>query len=291
MINLCLVVIATQFSETKKREMERMLQERKRFHSTSTLASNSEPGSCYDEIIKYIAHLWRRARRKLNRIFRRNQWGQRKVVEKGISLQRKRRKKKAPPPHHSSHLHPRYHPSSLTSPQKYRMVSSVSNIVDSSLRAPRASPEVSDIDPSSSPQWPNHLVVANDISADPSSESLPLMPKAATDVTESSVAHETNLLVAPSSGVHANHLSRTPSLNRSNSGPTVRSSSSLAPPSGSYLGANPVAGTDDCEAGQTNLSMDDTGEWETCITRNITASTGYWIDITNRCQMHYFLLV
>ncbi|RWS27056.1 hypothetical protein B4U80_07638 [Leptotrombidium deliense] len=31
MINLCLVVIATQFSETKKREMERMRQERARF--------------------------------------------------------------------------------------------------------------------------------------------------------------------------------------------------------------------------------------------------------------------
>ena len=30
MINLCLVVIATQFSETKKRELERMRQERAR---------------------------------------------------------------------------------------------------------------------------------------------------------------------------------------------------------------------------------------------------------------------
>ncbi|ESO03356.1 hypothetical protein HELRODRAFT_127831, partial [Helobdella robusta] len=51
MINLCLVVIATQFSETKKREMERMQMERKRFHSSSTLASNSEPGGCYDETL------------------------------------------------------------------------------------------------------------------------------------------------------------------------------------------------------------------------------------------------
>lgn len=68
MINLCLVVIATQFSETKKREMERMRLERARFQSTSTLASstnNSEPTSCYAEIIKYIAHLWRRAKRKV----------------------------------------------------------------------------------------------------------------------------------------------------------------------------------------------------------------------------------
>lgn len=68
MINLCLVVIATQFSETKKREMERMRLERARFQSSSTLASstnNSEPTSCYAEIVKYIAHLWRRSKRRL----------------------------------------------------------------------------------------------------------------------------------------------------------------------------------------------------------------------------------
>ncbi|CAG9864964.1 unnamed protein product [Phyllotreta striolata] len=73
MINLCLVVIATQFSETKKREMERMRLERARFQSSSTLASstnNSEPTSCYAEIIKYIAHLWRRAKRKVTKKIR-----------------------------------------------------------------------------------------------------------------------------------------------------------------------------------------------------------------------------
>ncbi|XP_055634559.1 voltage-dependent T-type calcium channel subunit alpha-1G isoform X4 [Toxorhynchites rutilus septentrionalis] len=68
MINLCLVVIATQFSETKKREMERMRQERARFTSTSTLASstnNSEPTTCYAEIVKYIGHLYRRFKRRI----------------------------------------------------------------------------------------------------------------------------------------------------------------------------------------------------------------------------------
>jgi voltage-dependent calcium channel T type alpha-1G len=67
MINLCLVVIATQFSETKKREMERMRLERARFHSSSTLAStqNSEPTTCYAELVRYTAHLWRRAKRRL----------------------------------------------------------------------------------------------------------------------------------------------------------------------------------------------------------------------------------
>ncbi|KMQ95168.1 voltage-dependent t-type calcium channel subunit alpha-1g-like protein [Lasius niger] len=73
MINLCLVVIATQFSETKKREMERMRQERARYHSTSTLASStntSEPTTCYAEIVKYIAHLWRRGKRRLMKRYR-----------------------------------------------------------------------------------------------------------------------------------------------------------------------------------------------------------------------------
>ncbi|KYQ53200.1 Voltage-dependent T-type calcium channel subunit alpha-1I [Trachymyrmex zeteki] len=73
MINLCLVVIATQFSETKKREMERMRLERARYHSTSTLASStntSEPTTCYAEIVKYIAHLWRRGKRRLMKRYR-----------------------------------------------------------------------------------------------------------------------------------------------------------------------------------------------------------------------------
>lgn len=70
MINLCLVVIATQFSETKKREMERMRQERQRFTSSSTLTSgtnNSEPLTCYKEIIKVALHTWRKYQRKLIR--------------------------------------------------------------------------------------------------------------------------------------------------------------------------------------------------------------------------------
>lgn len=73
MINLCLVVIATQFSETKKREMERMRQERARYTSSSTLASstnNSEPATCYAEIVKYIAHLWRRFKRRMLKKYR-----------------------------------------------------------------------------------------------------------------------------------------------------------------------------------------------------------------------------
>nr|XP_010775121.1 PREDICTED: voltage-dependent T-type calcium channel subunit alpha-1H-like [Notothenia coriiceps] len=70
MINLCLVVIATQFSETKQREHALMKSEqraRQLHQSASTLASDSQPGSCYEEIIRYLGHLGRKAWRRLGR--------------------------------------------------------------------------------------------------------------------------------------------------------------------------------------------------------------------------------
>ena len=79
MINLCLVVIATQFSETKKREMEKMLAERRRqrqqHSSSSTLTSSSDlqPGDCYEELFKYVGHLARKSRRHLRRFARQRQ--------------------------------------------------------------------------------------------------------------------------------------------------------------------------------------------------------------------------
>ncbi|XP_018494325.1 voltage-dependent T-type calcium channel subunit alpha-1H [Galendromus occidentalis] len=80
MINLCLVVIATQFSETKKREMERMRQERERAGSSSTL-SMSEGADCYTQIIKYLNHLARRTKRVIKRWYRRRR-RQRKIKKK-----------------------------------------------------------------------------------------------------------------------------------------------------------------------------------------------------------------
>lgn len=62
MINLCLVVIATQFSATKKREMERMRQERLKFSSSSTLTATSESTNCYTVIVKLIARCLRRTK-------------------------------------------------------------------------------------------------------------------------------------------------------------------------------------------------------------------------------------
>ena len=79
MINLCLVVIATQFSETKRRETERMLAERARrgskhrSQSSSTVASSGGlgVGGCYVELIHLLEHLANRARRRVARFFRR----------------------------------------------------------------------------------------------------------------------------------------------------------------------------------------------------------------------------
>ncbi|XP_051968196.1 voltage-dependent T-type calcium channel subunit alpha-1G [Xyrauchen texanus] len=71
MINLCLVVIATQFSETKQRESQLMKEQRVRFRSNaSTLNSFSEPGSCYDELLKYLVHIIRKASRHIGHLIR-----------------------------------------------------------------------------------------------------------------------------------------------------------------------------------------------------------------------------
>ncbi|KAM8889241.1 voltage-dependent T-type calcium channel subunit alpha-1G isoform 4-T4 [Synchiropus picturatus] len=71
MINLCLVVIATQFSETKERESQLMKEQRVRYLSNaSTLASLSEPGSCYDELLKYLVHIIRKSARQVAHLYR-----------------------------------------------------------------------------------------------------------------------------------------------------------------------------------------------------------------------------
>ncbi|XP_040516555.1 voltage-dependent T-type calcium channel subunit alpha-1I isoform X5 [Gallus gallus] len=64
MINLCLVVIATQFSETKQREHQLMQEQRARYLSSSTVASYMEPGDCYEEIFQYVCHIMRKAKRR-----------------------------------------------------------------------------------------------------------------------------------------------------------------------------------------------------------------------------------
>uniref|UniRef100_A0A667I9H2 Calcium voltage-gated channel subunit alpha1 H n=1 Tax=Lynx canadensis TaxID=61383 RepID=A0A667I9H2_LYNCA len=83
MINLCLVVIATQFSETKQRENQLMREQRARYLSNdSTLASFSEPGSCYEELLKYVGHVCRKVKRRGLRLYARwqSRWRQ-KITE------------------------------------------------------------------------------------------------------------------------------------------------------------------------------------------------------------------
>ncbi|XP_062308689.1 voltage-dependent T-type calcium channel subunit alpha-1I, partial [Osmerus eperlanus] len=64
MINLCLVVIATQFSETKQREHQLMQEQRAQCLSSSTLASLAEPGDCYEELFQLVCHVLRKAKRR-----------------------------------------------------------------------------------------------------------------------------------------------------------------------------------------------------------------------------------
>ncbi|KAM8879115.1 voltage-dependent T-type calcium channel subunit alpha-1I isoform 2-T2 [Spinachia spinachia] len=68
MINLCLVVIATQFSETKQREHQLMEEQRARgSSSSSTLAS--EPGDCYEALFQLVCHILRKTRRQAVALF------------------------------------------------------------------------------------------------------------------------------------------------------------------------------------------------------------------------------
>ncbi|XP_054098375.2 voltage-dependent T-type calcium channel subunit alpha-1H isoform X4 [Callithrix jacchus] len=121
MINLCLVVIATQFSETKQRESQLMREQRARHLSNdSTLASFSEPGSCYEELLKYVGHVFRKLKRRSLRLYARWQSRWRKKVDPG-SVQGQgpgRRQRRAGRPtasvhhlvyHHHHHHHHHYH--------------------------------------------------------------------------------------------------------------------------------------------------------------------------------------
>ncbi|XP_043570328.1 voltage-dependent T-type calcium channel subunit alpha-1G-like isoform X2 [Chiloscyllium plagiosum] len=134
MINLCLVVIATQFSETKQRESQLMKEQRVRFMSNaSTLASFSEPGSCYDELLKYISHMARKARREVVRVChlvvsrRSHQAGGR--TGPGPQPHKRRKRKRASSVHHLIHHHHHHH--------HY-------HVSNGNLRAPRAGPEIRD---------------------------------------------------------------------------------------------------------------------------------------------------
>lgn len=193
MINLCLVVIATQFSETKKRETERMNQERKRRHSSSssTIASDAEPGGCYIEILRYIAHILRKARRKLgltirfsDLVRRMRDTVERYHFRKTTGSGRKHRRRHSND-NHSQHTHRRHshhrrkkkkkkkrerHPTSSELPLADFSATVRVGTSGCSPLAPHASPEISEVGTVSPPRRPNILTVTGRQS--PSSESL-----------------------------------------------------------------------------------------------------------------------
>lgn len=213
MINLCLVVIATQFSETKKRETERMMQERKRFQSSSTLASNSEPAGCYAEILKYVAHLGRRAKRKILKMYydARGKTHPRHKIKPQLALGKRKQSKgsESAQSHACNSCSHRFN-------YFYQFVNNQNDPHisrrNSSPIAPRASPEMSDLDSISSPRCTNFLTVPGFNSMNPSSESINMLAFTATDTLSppllkpriSSPNH-----LAPPHG----SISRTPSIN------------------------------------------------------------------------------
>lgn len=210
MINLCLVVIATQFSQTKKRETERMMQERKRFQSSSTLASNSEPAGCYAEILKYLAHLWRRAKRKIIKVYynARGKTHPRHKIKPQLALGKRKQSKgsdTAPTQacNSCSHRFNYFYQFVNTEPHQI-------NRRNSSPVAPRASPETSDIDSISSPRCTNFLTVPGFNSMNPSSDSINTL--AFTDtlsppLLKSRISSPNHLALQHGS------ISRTPSIN------------------------------------------------------------------------------
>uniref|UniRef100_A0A672PQL6 Voltage-dependent T-type calcium channel subunit alpha n=1 Tax=Sinocyclocheilus grahami TaxID=75366 RepID=A0A672PQL6_SINGR len=119
MINLCLVVIATQFSETKQRESQLMKEQRVRSRSNaSTLNSFSEPGSCYDELLKYLVHIIRKGTRQIGHLIRAagRRAGLRICASPPLeppATKRRHQKQRQgsirPVMHHHHHLHHHYH--------------------------------------------------------------------------------------------------------------------------------------------------------------------------------------
>ncbi|NWI33642.1 CAC1H protein, partial [Sula dactylatra] len=136
MINLCLVVIATQFSETKQRENQLMQEQRARYLSNdSTIASFSEPGSCYEELLKYICHIFRKVKRRTIRLYNNWQSKRRKKVNPNSTTngQSHRGKKRITSIHHLIHHHHHHHHHHY-------------HISNGSPRGPRSNPEICDLE-------------------------------------------------------------------------------------------------------------------------------------------------
>jgi len=150
MINLCLVVIATQFSETKKREIERMAVERarrrRRSPSSSTATSRASvnvthTAGCYEELLAFLGYLARLAQRRAARL----------VLLCGRRWRRHRPAAQAGPLQVYSVMRPR----GRRKIRKQRRTPSGRRRTGARRRpgeAPCASPELSDVDLTASPR-------------------------------------------------------------------------------------------------------------------------------------------
>ncbi|XP_035889638.1 voltage-dependent T-type calcium channel subunit alpha-1G isoform X20 [Phyllostomus discolor] len=138
--NFIYFILLIIFSETKQRESQLMREQRVRFLSNaSTLASFSEPGSCYEELLKYLVYILRKAARRLAQVSR--AVGVRAGLlsspaalgaqepQPGGSCSRSHRR---PSVHHLVHHHHHHH-------HHY-------HLGNGTLRGPRASPEIQDRD-------------------------------------------------------------------------------------------------------------------------------------------------
>ncbi|XP_045442069.1 voltage-dependent T-type calcium channel subunit alpha-1G isoform X9 [Pipistrellus kuhlii] len=138
--NFIYFILLIIFSETKQRESQLMREQRVRFLSNaSTLASFSEPGSCYEELLKYLVYILRKAARRLAQVSRAA--GVRAgllspaplgVQEPQPSGSCSRSHRRRPSVHHLVHHHHHHH-------HHY-------HLGNGTLRGPRASPEIQDRD-------------------------------------------------------------------------------------------------------------------------------------------------
>ncbi|XP_058416661.1 voltage-dependent T-type calcium channel subunit alpha-1G isoform X2 [Diceros bicornis minor] len=142
--NFIYFILLIIFSETKQRESQLMREQRVRFLSNaSTLASFSEPGSCYEELLKYLVYILHKAARRVAQVSRAAgvragllsnpapRGGQEPQSSSSCSRSRRR-----PSIHHLVHHHHHHH-------HHY-------HLGNGTLRATRASPEIQDRDASGS---------------------------------------------------------------------------------------------------------------------------------------------
>ncbi|XP_037350706.1 voltage-dependent T-type calcium channel subunit alpha-1G isoform X4 [Talpa occidentalis] len=138
--NFIYFILLIIFSETKQRESQLMREQRVRFLSNaSTLASFSEPGSCYEELLKYLVYILRKAARRLAQVSRAvgvragllsspAPCGDQEPQPSGSCSRSHRRPSVHHLVHHHHHHHHHYH------------------LGNGTLRGPRASPEIQDRD-------------------------------------------------------------------------------------------------------------------------------------------------